>query len=127
MTRTDRIIILLCLALAAGFFVVPSIAARSARPKMVQIEVKGRIMKRVRLLPPGQSGKIYVPLSRGQAVISLENGGARILPMPGALCPKGICSHAGAIRRGGQVLVCAPNALVVRVIDNQNRVHAVAR
>jgi len=128
LTHTDRIIILLCLAVAVGLIISPRTIATSTEAKMVQIELGGRVLRQVRLLPSGQTKRIPIPLPQGKAVISLEKGGARILPLPAALCPQGICSHAGLISRSDQALVCAPNELVVRIIGARRRaVDAVAR
>jgi len=30
-------------------------------------------------------------------------------------CPQKICVHSGAIRRSGELLVCVPNRVVVRI------------
>lgn len=47
------------------------------------------------------------------AVLELEEGRVRMLPMGQALCPKGICSHTGWITYPYESIVCLPNRIMV--------------
>ena len=69
------------------------------------------------------------PLERGEARIEINEGKARILPMPEKICPKGICSSFGWIERSGEAAVCLPNRLIVEVrgVDNKKKVDAVSK
>ena len=116
MSKTDRIILFLLALLGIALFLPPFFRAQGG-PRVVQVEVDGRIWKEFSLPPPGAPPRrVKVPLARGEAVLSFERGGVRILPLPRKICPRGICSHSGLIRRAGESLVCVPNRLVVRII-----------
>jgi hypothetical protein len=40
--------------------------------------------------------------------------------MPEELCPNGICSDTGWIKHPGQVIVCSPNQLIVKIQGSNN-------
>ncbi|MCL6615368.1 MAG: NusG domain II-containing protein, partial [Firmicutes bacterium] len=127
MTKTDRLVLFLLAALGLAAF-LPSLSGAS-HGSAVQVEISGRVVEEFPLpSPESPPRKVIVPLPRGRAVLSVEKGGVRILPMPSDLCPLGICSHSGPIDRPGESLVCVPNRLVVRIIGGDaGIVHAVAR
>lgn len=127
MTKTDRLIFFLLAAVGLAAF-LPSLS-RAERGRTVQVEVSGRVVKEFPLpSPESPPRKVTIALPKGQAVLSLERGEVRILPMPSDLCPLGICSHSGPIDRPGESLVCVPNRLVVRILGGDaGIVHAVAR
>lgn len=59
--------------------------------------------------------EIWLPRD-GQAVLEVEDGSVRVLPMPDHLCPRHICSHVfGQISRPGENIICVPNQLVVEL------------
>ena len=51
------------------------------------------------------------------AVLEIQDGRARMLPISEELCPRGICSHTGWITRSYQSIVCVPNRIVVHFSD----------
>ncbi|MGQ9779835.1 MAG: NusG domain II-containing protein [Bacillota bacterium] len=119
MSKTDRVLFLLLLVLGLALF-VPSFLRAGQGRRMVQVELAGRLVREFPLPPEGSPPRrVTVPLPKGEAVLSLEKGGVRILPLPRAICPQGICSHSGLIRRPGESLVCVPNRLVVRILDQR--------
>ncbi|MBE3101101.1 MAG: NusG domain II-containing protein [Firmicutes bacterium] len=50
----------------------------------------------------------------------IENGKIRLLKMEKELCPNAICSNIGWIKYPDQVIVCAPNELIIKIQDNNN-------
>ena len=79
------------------------------------VEVQGRLFAKLHLAEPR---RITVPGKNGQVVIEVENHRIRILD---SSCPQKICVHSGAISRCGELLVCAPNRIVIRIPgDNGN-------
>jgi len=60
--------------------------------------------------------KHQIQLDKGVAVLSVQDGAARLEGMEG-LCPREICSHTGWIRRQGESIVCVPNRLLVQIIQ----------
>lgn len=47
------------------------------------------------------------------AVIEVNNGQIRMLPMDEALCPRAICSHTGWITYSYESIVCLPNQIMI--------------
>lgn len=47
------------------------------------------------------------------AVIEIEDGRIRMLPMDEELCPRSICSHTGWISYSYESIVCLPNQIMV--------------
>ena len=127
MTRTDRIVLAVLVLAAAALLALRPLALGGERGAAVQVELGGCVACRFPLLPVGETREVAVALPHGRAVLSLEQGGVRILPLPHDLCPKGLCSHTGLIRRPGETLICAPNRLVVRIVGDGETVDAVAR
>jgi hypothetical protein len=70
-----------------------------------------------------------IPIEKGKAVIEVDGGKVRVLPMTRDLCPRGICSAMGWIKRNGSSIICVPNRLIVQInVDTgRRRIDAVAR
>ena len=47
------------------------------------------------------------------AVIEVEDGQIRMLPLEEGLCPKAICSHTGWITYSYESIVCLPNQIMI--------------
>ena len=47
------------------------------------------------------------------AVIEVEDGRIRMLPLDEGLCPKAICSHTGWITYSYESIVCLPNQIMI--------------
>ncbi len=54
------------------------------------------------------------------AVLEIDDGRVRMLPMGEELCPRGICSHTGWISNGYQSIVCVPNRILVTFSERQD-------
>jgi len=50
---------------------------------------------------------------RHRAILEIDGGRVRMLPLPAELCPRGICSHTGWITRSYESIVCLPNRILV--------------
>ena len=59
--------------------------------------------------------EIPIPLPKGEARLEMKGGKVRMLAMKRKICPKGICSQMGWIGRPGEMIICMPNRLVVRI------------
>lgn len=79
--------------------------------KTVIIEMDGQLIQKLNLLA---NYNITVNGQIGETVVEIARGKARILKSD---CPQKICVRSGAISRAGDVLVCVPNKVIVR-IDN---------
>jgi hypothetical protein len=47
------------------------------------------------------------------ALIEVDNGRIRMLPLDEELCPKAICSHTGWIAYSYESIVCLPNQIMI--------------
>jgi hypothetical protein len=58
---------------------------------------------------------VPVALPRGEAVLEVQDGKIRVLPMPRETCPLQICSSVGWIDKPGQAIVCLPNRMIITI------------
>jgi hypothetical protein len=93
----------LAVALVAG------VSGARIGAESVEVEVGGRKVLTVDL---GESGVREVTGSLGTTRIEFRDGQVRILSSP---CPLKICQRAGWIGVAGEMLVCLPNEVVVRL------------
>jgi len=77
--------------------------------RVALVEVEGRPYARLYLSEPR---RLSIPARRGEVVLV---GQDRCVRIEASRCPQKICVHSGAIRRSGELLVCAPNRVVVRI------------
>jgi len=47
------------------------------------------------------------------AIIEVQNGRIRMLPLDDQLCPRAICSHTGWITYSYESIVCLPNQIMI--------------
>lgn len=47
------------------------------------------------------------------AVLEIESGRIRMMPLDEGLCPKAICSHTGWIEYSYESIVCLPNQIMI--------------
>ncbi len=81
-----------------------------------------RLVERVPLSEITASRQISIALPKGEARLEMEGGRVRMLPMKKEICPRGICSQMGWIGRPGEMIVCMPNKLVVRIEASREEV-----
>jgi len=103
------------LLLVAGLFLANHLfLGLNAQGGFASVEVDNHQVQEVPLL---EGAPRYTPISlpRGQAVLEVEGGKIRVLPMPREICPLNICSSVGWIDRPGQVIVCLPNRMIISI------------
>jgi hypothetical protein len=104
-TVLDCIIILLCLG--GAFLFLPLMESHA--PAVVAIY---RDSQKIARYPLSSPKEITVQGKEGSVTISIHDGSVRVVR---ADCPRQICVHAGAIRRSGQQIVCAPNHILLEL------------
>ncbi|MEW6755629.1 MAG: NusG domain II-containing protein [Candidatus Latescibacterota bacterium] len=107
LTRADRILILAVLAAAALALVYQAGGTRPGAVAVVQID--GRTVGR-HSLDRADTVTVVGRLGPSRLVVGPE--GARILQAP---CAGQVCVRRGWVRQGGDVVVCLPNRVVVRI------------
>ena len=90
-------------------------AESAGRQQYVLVYVENRLVAELSLsandcftyeIPFGEGG-------RHRAVLEVEGGRVRMLPLNESLCPRGICAHTGWISRPYESIVCLPNRIMV--------------
>jgi len=112
------VLVLLCAAVTA--LAVPK--AAGGRPARAEVEVAGKAVAVLDLSRDGVS-EIRGPL--GVTRVEVRGGRVRVLSSP---CPRQACRHGGWIGAAGEMLVCLPNEVVIRLPGQRaGSIDAVAR
>ncbi len=111
LTRGDKILIIVVLFCSAlSLFAVPHLQTLG---DAVIIEVDGMEVHHYQLT---DDVRISVHGPIGVTVVEISGGTARVLRSD---CREKICVKSGLIHRSGQLIVCAPNKVVVRIISKK--------
>ena len=111
-TRGD--IILIAALLAVSLLSIGGIRLLGVSGKHAVVDVDNR---RVLELPLDRDVVTTVRGPLGDTVIKVEKGAVSIPESP---CPRGYCMHMGHIRQVGEILVCVPNHVIVRIRGGAN-------
>ncbi len=103
----DVVVIAFFISLAVAL--VAGIGGARLGARSVEVEVGGR---NVLTVPLGETGVREVTGPLGTTRIEFRAGEVRILSSP---CPLKICQRSGWIGAAGEMLVCLPNEVVVRL------------
>lgn len=112
LTNGDKILIVLILL----FSVVSLYAVSQLKTigEFVIIEANGIEEYR---LPLTTAKQITVNGPIGKTIIEIDHHMARVIYSD---CPAKICVKTGTIHRAGEMIVCAPNKVVVRIVGKNN-------
>ncbi len=113
MTRSDWLLV--AIVASAPFLLMGlRLLLVSGEQIRVRVGLKGKTVRVINL--EAVDGSVAtVPFERGKAQLEVKQGAIRLLPMPGSICPRKICSHTGWIRRPGESIICVMNRLVIRL------------
>ena len=112
----DGILLVFLIALTAYS---PRFLPASAAGQLVTVRTPGTFVE----FPLNSDGNHPVHGPLGNALLVIEGGRAHLENAP---CPLKICEAMGPIDRSGQVIVCLPNRIVVKV-SGPEEVDAVSR
>lgn len=115
MTVLDRVLIGGLVAVAFLLWLVRWLPVSSA-DLMARIELEGRVVNEI-ALQKGTGRTVAIPLPRGMAYLEVKDRAARLRELPRKLCPNKVCSHMGWIRKAGEMIICVPNRLVIRLVS----------
>ncbi len=122
MTRTDRILIMLMIAVSlVGAAVLHLLPVPREHPVAV-IKVQGETVQTVDLNASG-SHRITAEGVLGNSVLEVREGRIRMVSSP---CPDKLCIHQGWTSKPGQSIVCVPNAVSVS-IEGKGGVDSIVR
>jgi hypothetical protein len=110
-TPGDKILVVLIFTLG----IVSLVALKHLRQPgdSVIIEVKGQVVQQMDL---NTSQEITVNGSLGQTTIKIDHGAAQVIHSD---CPEKVCVKTGKITHAGEIIVCVPNKVVVKIIGKQ--------
>lgn len=113
----DAILGISLLLIAASLFVIDltNTSLADISSKKVIVSVDG---KKILEYPLSKNGKYKLEGSHlGTNILVIEDGKAYISE---ATCPDKQCMKQGKIGRTGEMLVCLPNRVVVKIADNED-------
>jgi hypothetical protein len=112
-TRADKIVIVALVLLSLAAY--PIIRLRApVGGAMLEIESKGELYAVVEMK---QRKTMTVPGALGYSVIEIDENGARFIETAG---PDTSCIEQGYITDAGEMAVCVPNRVLIRVIGKSD-------
>lgn len=114
MRKADMVLAVTVVLVAAVAMVGQSLGRDAIAPSAVQVRVDSREFARIPLPSVTKVTAVEVPTTLGgEAVVEVASDGrARMVESD---CPDQVCVRTGWITRPGQVIVCLPNRIVVRL------------
>jgi hypothetical protein len=107
--KTFRVLDLpVALGLAALFVILPFVGNDGKPPLQLTITIDSA--SHAEPLTPDRALALEGPL--GKTLVELTGGRARVTESP---CPNKICIKTGWIEQSGQVIVCLPNKVVIKL------------
>lgn len=113
LTCGDKLIFTIFLLFALSSFAFKSLWQQQGSEAV--IEINGRLYAKISLL---QSTQLPLPGVNGEVVIKVEDGAVWVSE---SSCAHKVCMRRGKIRQTGDMIVCAPNRVVVRVVGTCKR------
>ncbi|MCG0275250.1 MAG: NusG domain II-containing protein [Thermosediminibacteraceae bacterium] len=117
LTRGDKILIALILVFAMAIFTGFQIYGFSGEKTYAVIEVNGKEYQKISLGKDGPKLQLKVPGAMGDLVLEVDRYRVRVLSSD---CPDKDCIRQGWASRPGQALVCLPNRVVVKIVNNKS-------
>lgn len=111
LTIADKILILFTFVAALSSF--SAIAALAPKGSVVVVEVEGIPVHRAML---SQDSEFSVRGTNGELVLEVKDGEISVVR---AECPNRICIRTGSRSWSGDLIVCVPNKVIVRIGANR--------
>lgn len=87
-----------------------------------EISQDNKIIHKI-ILNKGYKDKITVETENGKSIIYIENNSVWF---EYSNCPDQVCVHTGKLTHAGQIAVCLPNKVIIKLIGQQNQIDAIA-
>ncbi|HHV19863.1 MAG TPA: NusG domain II-containing protein [Thermoanaerobacterales bacterium] len=116
-TKGDKILIVSILLAALLIFTGFQVYGFADGKTYVLIEADGRIYQKVSLGEDGPNLKLTVPTAHGENIVEINGNKVRMLY---ADCPDEDCVRQGFISRSGQMIVCLPNRIVIKIESDKS-------
>ena len=118
-TKMDRIIIISVILLAIMSYLLFTIFLFSKRPKTLEIFVDGKLYGSYNLAEINTEKVVEINTEFGYNVLKITPDGAE---MREASCPDKRDLKSGKITRSGQMIICVPNRVSVKLTGDKNPV-----
>lgn len=106
LTGWDRLILVILVLLILFSFMITGIQRKGA--EVVAEGVDGILYRS----PLGSPDRVSLDAALGPVVIEIDKDGVAVVEAP---CPNKVCIRQGRISRTGEVVVCVPSRLIVRL------------
>jgi len=107
MNKKDLLVLSIIFLIISLVYIISSF--HSTRGDTVLIQVDGKDFLRLSL---SENKIIAVPGPLGVSIIEIKDGRVRMLSSP---CPDKLCIKEGYIDKAGQVIICIPNRIVIKI------------
>lgn len=107
----DVVLILCLLGMGVSSWVL--LKQRINTAKYCIISVNGRDTHKLLL---SEFQKVNVSGTLGEATVEISDKGIRMLSSP---CPLKMCVHQGTITTPGQMIICIPNRIIIKIVGEK--------
>lgn len=121
-TKGDKIIVILILITAMATYVAFAAFIADGSPEAVQIFVDGSLYASYNLNDIKEAKKVEILSVYGKNTLKITADGAEMVD---ADCPDKTDVRAGRITKPGQVIICAPNKVLVKLMGIDNKIDKV--
>ncbi|MGI6486637.1 MAG: NusG domain II-containing protein [Thermoanaerobacterales bacterium] len=115
LTKADKILIVFILLSSILVLIGLQVYGFSSGTTYAVVHVDGKLHHKISLGSDGQNFQLKVPGSIGESVVEIKGDKVRMLYSP---CPDKDCERQGWIDRPGQMIVCLPNRIVVKLVSH---------
>ena len=111
LTFWDKVVILtLLVGSGLSFWALRSLQTVGS---LVVVEVRGVEKARLKL---SQEASVVITGPIGETIVRIEKGTVHVVA---SACPNKICVRTGGVHRAGDLIICAPNKVVIRIIGQK--------
>ena len=115
-TRWDKVVIVCVLVVAAVVYAVFVGALWNEQPKSVEVFVDGEKYASYNFAEISGAKSVKINTKYGHNVLEITNDGAR---MTESSCPDKVDVLCGEISKPGQMIVCIPNRVSVKILGKE--------
>ena len=115
-TRWDKVVIVFVLVVAAVVYAVLVGALWNEQPKSVEVFVDGEKYASYNFAEISGAKSVEINTKYGYNVLEITNEGAR---MTESSCPDKVDVLCGEISKPGQMIVCIPNRVSVKILGKE--------
>lgn len=124
-SKGDKILVIVVLVCTVLFFGVKYLVDMNnqAEQKILNVSLDGKVIREINLSKVKEKSIIQI---KGNLIskIEIDNGRVRFV---NAICPDKICEKTGWLEKPGQIAVCLPNKVIIKIVGEDENLDAVAK